>query len=436
MNSKKLLSRASTSLAVLAVIGAMSGCVTDKCDMSYTYARYTPVYMSATEFEQSVKVLPAQALVSPGKIYVQDDFLFVNETGKGVHIFDNKDAANPVQLAFLQVPGNYDISATCDKLILDSSKDLLVFDISNPAQPALIQRYPNALPHITSFSGYTADASKGIVVSWEREIVTEKYDCEAGIPMLWQQNQVDPTVAATDPGTRTVNPASSGKAGSMSRFTTSDDYLYIVSPSILYAYNISGCSLPTQTATVDMQYLLFNGAAEMVSSQENLLLVGTTTGVFIFDASQPATPVYTSTFQHVTSCDPVIANGDYAYVTLRDGQDQQCGQSFTNQLDVLNISNPHAPYLVSTTAMTNPHGLGLDGTTLFIADGRDGVKVFDAKDPAKAGRQAIAHISGADAYDVIPHNGILIMTGKNGIYQYDYSNLGSIRQISHIAVQP
>ena len=90
----------------------------------------------------------------------------------------------------------------------------------------------------------------------------------------------------------------------------------------------------------------------------------------------PSQPEQESEIEHVESCDPVIVSGEYAYITLRNGS--KC-QGFINELDIVDISNLNAPVLVKKFDMTNPHGLSKDGDLLFICDGKDGLKVFDAK---------------------------------------------------------
>jgi hypothetical protein len=40
-----------------------------------------------------------------------------------------------------------------------------------------------------------------------------------------------------------------------------------------------------------------------------------------------------------------------------------------------------------------------------------------------------------NAFDVIPNEGVLIMTGQDGIMQYDYSDQNAIKKISTIPVQ-
>ncbi|MDX2245319.1 MAG: hypothetical protein SF052_00980 [Bacteroidia bacterium] len=434
MKIRTNIMRVLTATLLLATV-SLTGCVEDKCDLEYTFSRYSPVYMSLEDFRNAVSVEAPQAVQNPGKIYVKDNYLFVSEIAKGVHIFDNKNPESPVAIAYINVPGNYDIAFNCDKLYLDSSTDLLVFDLNNPSQPQLINRVENALPHIVSYRGYTADANKGVVVEWVQEIATEKYNCETGIPTLWLDNQADATTIASMNGatSRTINPATPGKGGSMSRFAVSDDYMYVVTPTQMVVYNASVCESPSRMNTLDLE--LWGGEAEMIFSMDNLLMIGSTSSMMIYDAVDPVRPVFLSNFQHVTACDPVTAKDGYAYVTLRGGNDNPCGDGFANQLDVLNISEPRLPFLVKSFPMTAPAGLGLDGNLLFIADGASGLRVFDATNPEKVGDNQLANFPAMEGYDLIPNEGVLIMVGEDGIAQYDYADPKNIKRLSTIAVE-
>jgi hypothetical protein len=82
--------------------------------------------------------------------------------------------------------------------------------------------------------------------------------------------------------------------------------------------------------------------------------------------------------------------------------------------------------------MTNPYGLGKDGDVLFVCDGRDGLKVYNAADPANL--QLIKHIGGKETYDVIADNNKLIMVAKDGLYQYDYTDAYNMRELSKISL--
>ena len=423
---------------VVALMGTflLQGCIKDKCDLNYTHAVYTPVYMSLDEFQNAVSVEAPKAITNPGKIFVKDGFLFVSEVAKGVHVFDNQDPQNPVGLAFINAPGNYDISFNCEKLYIDSSTDLLVFDMTSPSKPRFINRIQNALPHILEYRGYFADADKGVVVEWIEEIKTEAYNCETGVPPLWQDNRVDPDVMANNGGTnlRTVNPATPGKGGSMSRFALNGDNMYIVTPSQLLIYDAANCTEhPTRVQVKDLDQL-WGGVAEMIFSMDDLLLIGTTNSMMIYDLVNPEDPNFLSMFQHVTACDPVTSDGEFAYVTLRNQVNQPCGGGWNNQLDVLNIENPSNPFLVNSFPMTEPAGLGLDQGMLFIADGPAGLKVFDASVPAEVGRNSVASFGDYHGYDLIPNDGVLIMVGDDGIVQYDYADPKNIEKLSTIPV--
>jgi hypothetical protein len=46
----------------------------------------------------------------------------------------------------------------------------------------------------------------------------------------------------------------------------------------------------------------------------------------------------------------------------------------------------------------------------------------------------LAHYKNINTYDVIPYNNVAIMTGKDGIYQFDYSNPKDIKLLSKVMI--
>ncbi len=84
--------------------------------------------------------------------------------------------------------------------------------------------------------------------------------------------------------------------------------------------------------------------------------------------------------------------------------------------------------------MQSPHGLGLDEQTLFITEGEFGLKVFDATDPNAIDANLIKQFQDIHGYDVIPNNGVLMMIGDDGLYQYDYRDIENINLLSVIPV--
>ena len=153
----------------------------------------------------------------------------------------------------------------------------------------------------------------------------------------------------------------------------------------------------------------------------------------IYETSNPFNPKFVSTYNHFTSCDPVVVEGNYAFVTLRAGL--RCQNTTTNQLDVIDISDKLHPNLLNSYGFTEPHGLGIENNILFLCDGSDGLKVFNAADVMRIKQNLISHFKNIQATDVIPVNGLLFMIGDSGFYQYDYTDLQNIKLLSKIEVK-
>lgn len=220
---------------------------------------------------------------------------------------------------------------------------------------------------------------------------------------------------------------STGTGGSTARFTVADNFLYVLKQQSLQSFDVSNSQNPTTGGTTS----LFGATAETIFPFGKYLLLGTPTGIQFYDRSlKPATPTYLTTYSHWYSCDPVVAQGTIAYATLRSGTPCRSGQ---NLLETVDISNPLSPRLIRSYPMTNPRGLGIDGNTLFVGEGDSGLRVFDATDPANL--REIAYFQNISTYDLIPARNVLIITGTDGIYEYDYSDLSAIKRLSTIPVK-
>lgn len=210
----------------------------------------------------------------------------------------------------------------------------------------------------------------------------------------------------------------------MARFTIANNYLYALDDYKLDIVSLANPIAPQAKNEIDLGWL-----PETLFPNGNTLFVGTRNGMYIYDINSPASPSLLSTFEHIVSCDPVVVEGDYAYVTLYSGG---CGD--LNQLEVVDISNLSAPSLVKIYPFTNPHGLGIDNGILFICDGAEGLKIFDASDVSTISNNQLAHYPNINALDVIPYKGVAMMIGSDGLYQYDYSNIQNIQFLSKIAI--
>jgi hypothetical protein len=102
-------------------------------------------------------------------------------------------------------------------------------------------------------------------------------------------------------------------------------------------------------------------------------------------------------------------------------------------MEVLKLNNLHDVQLVKTYPMANPHGLSKDGNLLFICDGNDGLKIYDAANVNDI--KLKKHFKGINTYDVIAMNNIALVVAKDGFYQYDYSNVNDIKLISKLGIK-
>jgi len=386
--------------------------------------------MSFAEFRSSFGKSEAADITHPGKIYFKDDYLFVNEYQKGIHVIDNSDPSAPEKIAFYEIMGNVDMAISGNTLFADSYIDLVAIDISDVNQPVEIGRlenvFPDVVPEGDNMYPYTAENKPGgVIVGWEVKTVTEKR--EAGTAGGWFPRSDYMTMETALNTTGGNWSGGAGVGGSMARFMLHEQYLYLISqPGRLKTVDIGASPEMTVADSVDVSRTM-----ETLFRLNDKLFAGTTTGMLIFDLSNPAGPEQISSYDHITACDPVVADGQYAYVTLRSGT--ACG-STRNLLEVIDISSITHPYLVKSYPMYHPHGLGIDSNLLFVCDGEAGLKIYDRSDPLSILANQLAHYADIDTYDVIPYQGVLIMVGDDGIYQYDYGDPENIVELSHLAI--
>lgn len=408
------------------------------CLDQYTevFTAWSPVYMGYGELRESVKKSAPRDLEKPGKIYFKDDYIFINEELKGVHIFDNSNPSNPVNKGFIEIPGNADIAVKNNILYADSYIDLVAIDISDINNIAEVDRekkvfsYTVPSPENEDYRMARVDEEEGVVVGWELKKVRQELEYNYYPVYYGYRAGVEYDMAYSNSGGITI-PASSGSTfgigGSMARFGLYDDYLYAVDVSSLYMFDVKTDNSPK---SIGKQSVGWN--VETMFIYDKHIFFGTTSGMVIYSLEVPTTPNYIGQFWHVTSCDPVVVSDGYAYITLRGGN--TCG-STVNRLDVLELSaNYTNNKLVASYPLVGPYGLGVDEQTLFVCDGDAGLKVYDVTDKLNIDDHKISGFPGINAFDVIPVNGLLFMIGEDGFYQYDYSDLQDISLLSFIEV--
>jgi hypothetical protein len=395
----------------------LQGCLKDK--LTKTYTILIPVYKEKSEVFANIKSNAPAGIQQPGKIFLYGNYIFLNEIDKGVHIIDNSNPANPVIKAFINIPGNLDIAVKGNTLYADMYEDLVVVDIANPLQASFVKHINNVFPERMYANGFAADSNK-IIVDWIKKDTTVDINavCNSCKYLVFANaqggdNNGGPAAAPT-----------TGIAGSMARFTIVNNYMYAVDHHTLKSISISNPADPVMTGNINAGWDI-----ETIYPFKNKLFLGSMGGLFIFDITNPSTPVSQGSFNHARACDPVVADDDYAYVTLRSGTN--CGPT-SNELDVVNIQNLQSTVLVKTYPMSGPYGLAKENNVLFICDGTDGLKIYDATDPMNIVLKK--RISEIETYDAIAWNNNLLVVAKDGLYQYDYTDPANLVQRSKLSV--
>ena len=360
-------------------------------------------YLSKQELRQNaVSLQRAQNMVNPGKIYIQEDMLLVNEMGKGIHLIYNQNPTKPQKLGFVKIPGNIDMAMKGSILFADNYMDLLAINTTTGA----VKRVKNAFKN------------------FEKERRAQLAALNNGFESMGMRGT---QFQAVSHGTATSGGNPVGVAGSMARFAIVENTLYVLDGNNLIVYDITDASNPQEVKEIPLDF-----SVETIFPHEGQLFIGGTEGMYIYDKTDPHNPQFLSKFEHAVACDPVVVDKNYAYITLRSGG--PCDRAI-NQLEVVDVSDLSQPSLVQAFDMHHPHGLAVSDNNLYLCDGNQGLKVFNLTDK----KNILDHLSFKDrdvrkAYDVLPnpYNNTLIVVGADGIYQYDIMDSEQIERISLI----
>jgi hypothetical protein len=241
------------------------------------------------------------------------------------------------------------------------------------------------------------------------------------------------TVGCTqDGGYATSDSGGVSQGGSMARFTVVGDYMYTVDEGYLHVVSLAVPDKPFEVGKVKIGFDI-----ETIFPLGDKLFIGSRSAMFIYDISSPEDPYELGRASHFTSCDPVVASGNYAFVTLNSIKGQWCNVTGDNTLQVYDITNLQEPVLMQVVNLISPDGLAVDGEAglVFVCDGGL-VKAFridttpseEGLDKIKLTKvystSTVVEVRGMKAYDCIAMGGSLLVTGDDGIYQLGYDQTG------------
>ncbi|MBX9784825.1 MAG: hypothetical protein K2X48_16165 [Chitinophagaceae bacterium] len=409
--------------ALLLLTFLFQSCLKDKC--TQTFKVYRPVLKTKQEVRNNIKTKAPQPLQQPGKLTLFGNYIYLNEPEKGIHIIDNANPSQPRNTGFIEIPGNVDIAIRGNILYADLYDELVSIDISNPLNVQLKNTVLRAFPERFFTNGFTSDTSV-FIVGWTAKDTTVNLNCTGGRAEAQFDDIALRNTGAFSNIAAAGAPVVTGINGSMARFTLLNDFMYTVSNTQLQVFSLLNAEQPQRVNTVNLGW-----GIETIYPFRNNLFIGSQTGMFIYGTQNPALPNALGAFTHAFACDPVVADDMYAYVTLRNGT--TCRNTAVNQLDVIDVQNLQRPFLIKSYPLTNPKGLSKDGNILFVCDGRDGVRVFDATWPYSL--KQTFHFKGIETYDVIAWNGNAIVVSKEALIQYNYTNPAAITERSRLTIQ-
>ena len=132
-----------------------------------------PVYLDMSEIGK-IQVKTAAPQVAPFKIVSNDQYYFVGDMLKGVHVY-KKESGSLSYLCFIECQFIKDFDIVGNRLFCNNFTDLVVLDVSNPLQTSLLHRQKN---HFNRFTSYKTEwnipyvEGKGLIVGTETHELT------------------------------------------------------------------------------------------------------------------------------------------------------------------------------------------------------------------------------------------------------------------------
>ena len=226
-----------------------------------------------------------------------------------------------------------------------------------------------------------------------------------------------------DGNTNTSGDSNVGTGGSLARFVIVNNFLYVANSANINVFDISKSGAPEAKDPVYTGW-----GIETIFSYNNNLFLGSSNGMFIYSLADPAKPALLGQAQHFRSCDPVVANDSFAFVTLKGGS--RCGP-VTDGLYTYNVLDLTNPVLISSLEMSTPSGLALNGKILYVCREAEGMSVVDVANAISPSIKKT--IPDADFKDVIVYNNLLICYVSTGIRLYDVTIPDNPVYISSVA---
>lgn len=142
-------------------------------DDYYYSTNYEPVIVSRDDLPSTIKMKPPREISKAGKIYRQGSMLFINDLRDGIHVIDNSNPSDPKKIAFLEIPGNANLSMFGNIMYVDHAGDLVTLRYENDKLVELDRNesvFPELPPPDNSYIPYQFTAEQRpentVIIKW------------------------------------------------------------------------------------------------------------------------------------------------------------------------------------------------------------------------------------------------------------------------------
>lgn len=130
------------ALSLLAVVCSMT---LNSYDI-YMPTNYEPILLSRDDLKKSISIQDSREIITPGKIYLYSNKIFIVDNYKGIHVFDNTDNTQPKAIGFIYAPGCIDVAIKDNVLYLDNAVDLVAINIAAYPDISIADRVADVFP--------------------------------------------------------------------------------------------------------------------------------------------------------------------------------------------------------------------------------------------------------------------------------------------------
>ncbi len=398
------------SIVTIAFIFAIISCSKTTGSIKINYTKAIAVYGDLDSLRNIPLLEPSKEIVKPMGHYIGNNCILIGERAKGIHLFDDNNISNPSKVGFLNIPFCKEFYVEGNYLYAESGYDLLKIDLTDVRTPKVIKRVNNA------FHTQLKNNQGQVILGFIYQNATDEFDYNSeeaksikkdGKLYIDYRKKMIPLSSVP-----TMFTGNNGKSkGTINRICVIKDHVYVVGIDKMHIFS-------NNQDFNKVKELKIGDNTETIYTDKDRLYLGSQTQLTIYDLKSPSNPKEIGNVDHEESCDPVLAVGDYAYSTLRSVTNEGCSPS-ENVLMVVEIKKSGRAKEVQTIDMKSPYGLALINNYLFVGEGTNGLRIFNAKykDDLKESKK----FNNIVAFDIMQHptnSDIIITTHQNGLRQY------------------